>query len=933
MNSLRSKIDKVDVECRRLSYVAFCCQETKLHPGIPSTDVVIQGYNLIRQDRHHGGANGGGVSMYIREDIPFTPFPPTVDPRLEVCGSTLSLSGVKHSLVTLYRPPSQTANERAEWIDALMFYLGQHVIPGHRILLCGDFNLNRDGAEAASLLAALEVFHVHPAHIGPTHGTRSIDWFATTPDVLCFNVTLTDSLEKRAVGHKVVVGSFTTPMYAPRPHCSNDRILWSQADWPRMAFMLTFNVDSVTPRNLANEFCQLFETSLDSAYCMVVDLLRSVLFSSVPVRRARVKRHPWIDRPLLSLIRECHSAFNASRRCPLPALQSHYLGLRKRKVKQVIRAKSRYAERLLSTSTTPAQYWESIRVLQGQSVRHAIPVLSDALGQYCSDDEKANCLSLYISKNYRPALAPLALYPDSPTPPEALVKVEFIEFHLGLLKVSSAPGLDGIFPRFLKMLRFELAPLVCALFNSILVQQSIPKMWRQGRVTPVPKGAPSANPSLYRPITIVPALSKVYETWLLELLEPFTAFNIHQFGFASKCGTDDAALRLQERVSYYRSLSNCPVPVAIVSLDLCKAFDTVQYVQILEVLRRRSCPTWLCNLVIDYLRDRSHVVKVGSALSTSTPLTSGVPQGTRIAPILFNVAIDEVFSLSLSPHTTLLLYADDHILAKPIFSPSDVPLLQKDVDKVVAYFESIAMKFNQEKSSVFVLRGAPRHNSDVSISMYGLPLNRVPFLRYLGYHLDEAGSFDHHWYLASQKARCQLGSLWHMTRRYNVRGLLPRVYSACILPALIYGLPVCTPPRMSALARINGVHRLAASMTLRIQARHVRSAALFRLLNWRTIPELTLQRSLLYMLRCVLFNRRLIMFLSCDLQPPIQNRLRSRGFRAGQISTLSPGYLPCPILPLSRIIELWNRSLFLRPCSTPDDVQCALPFLSQCISL
>lgn len=922
IGSLRPRLDRLILELSRINYVIFCLQETHLHSMIQSQDISIDGFSVIRLDRVKNGNNGGGVALFIHDSVPFRPFSNPPSSALEAFGCSILIAGISYAVFSVYRPPGQCAAVFREWLDLLLDYVSQCVVPGQPTFLCGDINVDRTLREAVPFLTVLESLNLSPIPVGPTHDRREIDYIASSPNVPGVVVELADPLEPSSLGHKVLCASFpiAAPPHPPRPPPTAS-VIWHRADWPRMCYMIQYHYGTDVRRDLVQELQPALQSPINVAWERILDLLLSVFYSCVPVKHLATRRHPWITSSLRTLISDTHAAFTRSSYSP--HLKALYHSLRNKRNKAVVRAKALYANRLLDRARTPRSFWASIRSLRGQPAAPSIPTLFANDVVYSTDAEKADIISTTLLGNYNPTVSFPRPFPDAPTPHDALASLEFVEYHLGILKTSSTPGIDGLYPRFLKVCRFAVAPLIHAFINAVLQKQCIPSQWRLGRVTPISKrDAHASDPSSYRPITILPVCSKIYESYLLELLGPYLECHVDQYGFSPSCGTEDAAFRLQERIAYYRSLSPSPRQIVIVSLDLRKAFDTIQYSQIIAVLSNRGCPKWILNLVLDFLSCRHHVVRVGTHLSQQSPIPSGVPQGSRIAPFLFNVAINDLLQLPRSTYTSICMYADDCIIVKPIFDSNDIVNLQSDVDRVITHIHSIYMDINAKKSSVFIIKQSRSPLIDARIAISGVNLSESPTLRYLGFHLDPVLSFQHHWTLTVNKARSQLGALYSVIKRFSVPGLLPLVYQRCILPGLLYGLPVCIPGNHALWAKLEGVHLFAARLTLRIHSRKVRATALYKLLGWSSIREIAAKRALLFMLRCSVFNRRFCIFLSCMVTPPPLACLRSRPFTYGQylISPTGTSKAP-PLLPLTRMLMLWNRCIGQRSCVAPSDIE------------
>ena len=191
------------------------------------------------------------------------------------------------------------------------------------------------------------------------------------------------------------------------------------------------------------------------------------------------------------------------------------------------------------------------------------------------------------------------------TPLDALASREEVLACLKSLAVRKASS-DGDIPnRFLKKTSEVIASAVAILINSTLLEQSIPQAWKRAIVTSVPKSAQPSSTEHYRPISLLPSIAKIWERrFLLRRLEPFLAVNELQFGFRERSGCGDALLRLQQAV-LESAVKKEAVRVAVVSLDVSRAFDTLKHTAILETLISRGIPPHLLNIVASWLEERS----------------------------------------------------------------------------------------------------------------------------------------------------------------------------------------------------------------------------------------------------------------------------------------------------------------------------------------
>ena len=227
-----------------------------------------------------------------------------------------------------------------------------------------------------------------------------------------------------------------------------------------------------------------------------------------------------------------------------------------------------------------------------------------------------------------------------------------------------------------------IAPSLTKLFNLSIASRRFPTDWKCARITPIFKSGDSALASNYRPISILPIVSKVLERHIYTLLFDFLATNspisLHQWGFMPNRSTVSALCTLIH--DCLKSLDDGN-EICSVYFDLRKAFDTVPHVPLLNKLTNLQLDKHVLTWIQSYLANRSQVVAVGGDQSSSVPVISGVPQGSVLGPLLFLVYINDVTSLMSAP-SKLTLFADDMTLYRTISSPADYIVLQSDITAI-----------------------------------------------------------------------------------------------------------------------------------------------------------------------------------------------------------------------------------------------------------
>ena len=225
---------------------------------------------------------------------------------------------------------------------------------------------------------------------------------------------------------------------------------------------------------------------------------------------------------------------------------------------------------------------------------------------------------------------------------------------------SSAKGPDGLTIRHLKHLGPGGIQYLTHLFNHSLNSASIPDIWKQAHIIPIPKPDKPRNlSSSYRPISLLCPAAKVLERLLLPQLTHHLSVSETQHGFRSSRSTTTALLPLAHQIATNFNRPKPPHRTSMMSLDLSKAFDIVDHTKLLSAISNSSLDHNTVRWLATYLRGRTATCRYHQSTSLRYNVRCGVPQGSVISPCLFN------FFVSSYPNTSPLLtsYADDFTAA------------------------------------------------------------------------------------------------------------------------------------------------------------------------------------------------------------------------------------------------------------------------------
>ena len=394
-----------------------------------------------------------------------------------------------------------------------------------------------------------------------------------------------------------------------------------------------------------------------------------------------------------------------------------------------------------------------------------------------------------------------------PAMPHFTIGADGVRKLLHNINPHKASGPDNIPTRFLKDYADTITPALTLLFNASLEQGTVPSVWKKANVSPIFKKGDRSNPANYRPISLTSVCSKPLEhilhSQIMKHLDQHNILSDQQHGFRKRRSTESQLLLTLQDLSLALDKGE---QVDATLLDFSKAFDVVPHHRLLTKIDHYGVRGNVLHWIRSFLSCRSQQVVVEGHSSAPSPVTSGVPQGTVLGPLLFLLYINDLPQCVQS--STSRLFADDSLLYRKIRSEADSVALQEDLDRLQEWEQKWMMSFNPSKCEVIHIT-RKRNPIHTTYKVHNTTLQSVKSGKFLGVNISHNLSWKTHIEVTAKKGNNSLAFL-----RRNLASCPQEIkaqsYQTLVRPILEYSSTVWDPHTGYNIKQLESVQRRAA---------------------------------------------------------------------------------------------------------------------------
>lgn len=806
------------------NYDIIILTETWLHAGILDGEICDARYEVYRRDRSpidSGKSLGGGVLIATKQKLGAR-YSKITQGNTELLWVTIPARNIggrtNHSaqdlhIAALYIPPDphMLPTHIDFFLSVFDSYFNQY--PHHNYLLIGDFNLpciqwdlsgpthaKKGSVEVYNAgirltertsLAGLTQFNLMPNHKG-----NILDLvFSNLPLSM---ETITYPLVQADDHHPAFSFDINDLIFVPLIECRKETRNFRKANYDKInQYLSEIDWTSILNNKSTNDSVEIFYSNLNEC-----------ISTYVPQKISKTNKYPiWFSQALIKINKEKNKIHKRWKKYKNPVDYDEFSLLRSRERRVRDTCFQKYTLTIQNEiKSNPKKIWSYVKNMRGSSnypksmtygnVTHNDgQSICDAFNNFfysvfgttnknCTPSSKIDFTNNSISRTY--------------------VSPNTVKKHLIKLDINKGAGSDEIPQIFWHSCADTICVPISNIFNKSLNEGIFPDYWKKAHIVPIHKQKSKNCIENYRGISILNTIGKVFEKIIYDTLYPVVSQGIPstQHGFLKKRST----------VTNLACFSNYIVrnmerggQVDVIYTDFEKAFDRVDHVILLHKLQCLGIHGDLLRWLESYLSNRSQAVVLGGYRSEFIRVPTGIPQGSHLGPLLYNVYLYDIINCFKS--SSHLLYADDKKLYSKIQSLEDCYLIQNDLNTLYKYYldNNIVINISKCQCISFTRKTKP---FKYQYKFNNLTINRISNIRDLGVVFDQKMLFSEQIDAVINKAYSSMGFVLRSCKPFNDPLTIKTIYMANVRSILEYASPVWSPQYIIYKNRLERIQRI-----------------------------------------------------------------------------------------------------------------------------
>lgn len=822
VRGLRTKTHQFKQNILTYNYDVILITETWLTGVFYANELCDDRYDVYRCDRNLNTStkkSGGGVMICIKRSLRAQQRSDWVCGDIESVWLTVSANALRTGdkrnlhICLVYIPPDNMQVIRlASLTNALVNILPHYT--NDSFIIAGDFNLSNIGWSlagpvfhkrgsvelrnaAADFIELCDMAGIHQQNFHTNSCNNTLDLIFSDTNL---EISRSESfLVSEDIYHPCLeldASEFITPCLKSK---SVTRYNFYKADYNNLNnYYAQINWDSLLKGDTINDIVRQFYHEINTG---IDKFVPKTTYSSM-------KNYPaWYSSSLKHIISDklkAHSRWKSSNN---PRDYIEFSILRSRQKKIQAKCYKSYLEKVqFSLKRDPKKIWSYIKSLRNNKTGYPNTLTLKNI-TYNNEIEACEGFNSFFKNVFQQPASSysghLQLYPETADTVHNLsISEKYVLKVLKSLDPNKGPGSDGIPAIFAKNCAETLAKPLHTIFNlSVNVFGTYPDIWKDAKIVPVHKSGSRIRIENYRPISILNTFGKVFEKIMYHEIcsTIYKSIPEEQHGFTNKRST---ITNLTVFTDYILRSMDEGAQVDAIYTDFEKAFDKVDHIILLHKLQALGIRGDLHRWFSSYVAKRRQFVVVGNARSDYITITSGVPQGSILAPLLYNAYLFDINTcLSKSNY---LMFADDKKVYLKIRKKQDCNNIQNDLNSLSNYYMNNRITVNSSKCLQITFT---RKTKPIEYNYYinNVIIKKATSVRDLGIKLDSKMSFNEHIDMITDKAYKQLGFVRRVCTSFKDIDCIKVLYFTFVRSILEYACSIWSPCYTINIERIESI--------------------------------------------------------------------------------------------------------------------------------